>query len=72
MKGMAEVTGGEVFGVEKESRRPDIVQAEKDESKVVYEFQCYPCPKCDEPVCPNCHIHYVDCSCPLPYSEMNH
>ena len=37
--------------------------------RIVYAHECEPCPLCGEPVCPVCHEHYADCSCPGPHSE---
>ena len=36
---------------------------------IVYASDCEPCELCGEPVCPNCQIHYWECSCPGPHSE---
>jgi hypothetical protein len=37
--------------------------------RVVFAADCSPCSACDEPVCPVCDEHYVDCECPGPTQD---
>lgn len=36
---------------------------------IVFASDCYICEMCEEPICPNCKIHYSECNCPGPHSE---
>ena len=52
--------------------RPRVfITAYREWMPIVFAFECEPCEMCGEPICPYCKIHYADCSCFGPHSEMD-
>jgi len=52
-------------------RQRTFILARREWTRVVFAFECTECEMCGEPVCPHCHVHYSECACPGPHSDLD-
>jgi DNA (cytosine-5)-methyltransferase 1 len=64
------ILSANTFGAPHERKRMFVFGYRKWEP-VVFAHECFKCEMCEEPVCPYCNIHYSECACIGPHSEID-